>query len=477
MFGSIVLKELISNILSLRFTLSLAISLVLFTAGSVVFVQRYYQEMEEYATVTNANLQELGRAADDGLAAVSSQVQTIRTRPQLTGLFCSGFQNSMPNVFKTDVFRTFLPEVQTAGNFYIPHSRDLDWMLVVTLVLSFFAVLLTFDSLSGERERGTLPLALSNSVPRDLLLAGKYVGALLTLVIPLALGMLVSLIITSLSGLLYSPLEWLKIGVFILVSLLFLSVFLLLGMLVSSRVSSSSTSIVALLFLWVVTILIIPSGSKLIAQKLVSAPSRAQVEKEAQDAHLAIWQDPNKEAKFGEFCGNWSSNWDSNKRVNPPARARLFNAFADSYNRIYLDYVKRMEIQVETGRQAALVSPLTVYQRLAEALFGTGVAGFRSMYGQVNDYRAALKQFLADEDKKDPNSLHIFAWDVSMEDPRIFSHNPVDFNSLLRFQPKELSLAESLKAASWDIATLVILNLLLFAAVFVQFLRSDVRQR
>lgn len=477
MFGSIVLKELIANILSLRFTLSLAISLVLFTAGSVVFVQRYYQEMREYATVTNTNLQELGQAAEKGPAVLAQQVQTIRTKPLPTSLFCSGFQKSMPNVFKTDVFRTFLPAVQTTGNFYISRSHDLDWMLVVTMVLSFFAVLLTFDSLSGERERGTLSLALSNSVPRDLLLAGKYVGALLTLVIPLALGMLVSLIITSLSGLLYSPLEWLKIGVFILVSLLFLSIFLLLGMLVSSRVSSSATSIVVMLFLWVVTILIIPSGCKLIAQKLVGTPSRAQVEKEARDAHLAIWEDPNRDAKFGEFSGNWSSDWENNKRVNPPARARLFNAIADSYNRIYLDYVKRMEVQVETGRKAALVSPITVYQVLAEALFGTGVAGFRSMYGQVNDYRETLKQFLAEEDKKDPQSLHIFAWDVSMEDPRIFSHKPADFNSLPRFEPRESSLAESLKAAGWDIAILVILNLLLFAAVFVMFLRSDVRQR
>jgi hypothetical protein len=64
-----------------------------------------------------------------------------------------------------------------------------------------------------------------------------------------------------------------------------------------------------------------------------------------------------------------------------------------------------------------------------------------------------------------------------MEDPRIFSHKPVDFNFLPRFEPRELSLAESLKAASWDLAILVILNLLLFAAVFVLFLRSDVRQR
>jgi len=46
-----------------------------------------------------------------------------------------------------------------------------------------------------------------------------------------------------------------------------------------------------------------------------------------------------------------------------------------------------------------------------------------------------------------------------------------------RFEPKELSLGESLRTAGGDLTILIIINLLLFASLFVLFLRSDVRQR
>jgi hypothetical protein len=58
---------------------------------------------------------------------------------------------------------------------------------------------------------------------------------------------------------------------------------------------------------------------------------------------------------------------------------------------------------------------------------------------------------------------------------RTISHNPVDFDSVPKFQEHTMTLGQSLKLAIWDIGLLILINLGLFAGAFVSFLRYDVR--
>ncbi|MHC4324628.1 MAG: hypothetical protein ACYSUX_10180, partial [Planctomycetota bacterium] len=58
---------------------------------------------------------------------------------------------------------------------------------------------------------------------------------------------------------------------------------------------------------------------------------------------------------------------------------------------------------------------------------------------------------------------------------RAISHKPVDFETIPKFQERDLALGQSLKLAVWDIGLLTLFNLVFFAAAFVSFLRYDVR--
>ena len=66
---------------------------------------------------------------------------------------------------------------------------------MIGYVLSLIAILFTFDSISGERERGTLRLMLANSIPRHTVLLGKFLGALISISAPLTLAVLMNLLI------------------------------------------------------------------------------------------------------------------------------------------------------------------------------------------------------------------------------------------------------------------------------------------
>jgi len=468
MLATIIRKELLTNITSLRFVLAFLISVAVFVAGAFVFVDRYNSELSDYSEVTNSNLSGLNEASNN-MSQLANYVQTIQRKPKLIKLFCAGFEQTLPNTFRSDVFSVAIPEVIGETNFLVSQFVALDWMFVISLILSFFAILLTFDSLSGEKERGTLPLALSNSIPRDTVLLGKYLGAILTLGIPLAFGLLINLIIVNLSGLQFDSSQWLKIVVFIGVSILFLSVFLLLGMLVSSRSPKSSSSIVVLLLIWVIVAIIVPSTGRIISEKFVRVPSRTEVDRMINEAQRDIWDNS---GRYGKYAGNWGGDLNADW-INPPARARLYNALTDAKTRIIEDYINRMIEQVNFGRRVTKISPATIYQTISEAIFGTGVPRFQSLFYQVDRYKNILKNFLIEEDKKDPDSWHLLAWNH----PRIFSRKGVDYDAVPKFAESDPPMGEALKIAAWDISALILLNILLFTAIYVSFLRCDVRQR
>ena len=55
-----------------------------------------------------------------------------------------------------------------------PNAMAIDWVFIITYLLSFIPFLFTFDAISGERERGTLRLCFANSISRSALLVGKF---------------------------------------------------------------------------------------------------------------------------------------------------------------------------------------------------------------------------------------------------------------------------------------------------------------
>ena len=154
-----------------------------------------------------------------------------------------------------------------------PDVTKIDWVFVIGYVLSLLALLFTFDSVSGERERGTLRLMLANSIPRHTVLLGKFLGALISISIPIALAVLINLLIISTSSAVHLNSEaWERLGIIIVVGLVYTCLFLALGLLVSTRTQRSSVSLVVLLLAWVIFVIFVPSTLASIASGL-SSPS------------------------------------------------------------------------------------------------------------------------------------------------------------------------------------------------------------
>ena len=474
MIRYIIGKEILENLLSLRFILAMLLSITLFTAGSVVFVHQHRQEMQDYWRHTNENLAELSGQAEQ-LNRLPFHQQTLWKKPQALALCAGGGERYLPPFFTADVFHVDLRDLETQGNFLLPTFRDVDWAFIIATLFSFMAISFTYDAFSGEKQAGTLRLILSQSAARHAVFLGKFVGALITLGIPLLAGLLISLIIVMVSGVatIAAPQGW-GILAIIVRSGLYLSLFSLAGLFVSSRTAHPATGIVILLCVWVVLVLLIPSLGRILSDTYYKSPSLTEFRQRVVETKQQVLADL-EAGKFGQNA--FESHPDRNHpSTNPTAAARFWNALSESIARVYEDQHNRMLAQARAGRRIAGVSPVVVYQRAAETLAGTGVERYARLYRQIVRYQDALKTFVLDKDAEDPNSLHLlFDFSYAVQRWETISKRPVDFSTVPKFEERQTTWAESVQQVIWDMGLLVLFNLVFFAAAFVSFLHYDVR--
>jgi ABC-type transport system involved in multi-copper enzyme maturation permease subunit len=150
----IIRKEILENLLSLRFMLSLILIISLFAASSFIFVGKYRQESGDYWKKTNKNLSDL-RKPLSRLNDLAFHEQQIFRKPKALALCAEGYEKSFPNYVKFNIFTIGLPEVKGSVNFTLPYFSDVNWVFIISLILSFVAFVFTFDSNCGEKEAGT----------------------------------------------------------------------------------------------------------------------------------------------------------------------------------------------------------------------------------------------------------------------------------------------------------------------------------
>lgn len=467
MLGLLTMKEFLAHFKSLRFQISFLLIVGIMTFSGLMFSIKYRQELEDFSQNRIENSDLLSEHAEN-LSTVAFSRQQVYTAPSPLELLAEGRRKLLPNSFKVNVFTLSYPEQKTRANYLLSRFNDLDWSFIIVYFLSFLALLLTYDAISGEREDGTLRLLMSYSVGRDKVLLAKFLGAFLIIIIPLALGILVDILILMVSGSVAFELShWAKLLCVIGVSVVFLSLFLFIGLLVSTRSAHSVVSMISLLLIWTVLVIIIPSTGKIFATKFYRIPSRAIVDKEITEKRREIWSnragDPSPEKNPGR--------WDGDPFApNVPYRSAMVNEMTSAGNKIYHEYIRKMLSQIRSARAFTMVSPAMLYQVTVENICNTGIARFERFFKDVNRYKDQLKQFVLDKDKRDKESPHLLnEWHSNC-----ISQKPVDFNRIPKFKEKDVGLKEAIRESMLLILVLIFSNMLIFLLAYASFLRGDI---
>jgi len=450
MFWTTVKRELVDHIISLRFSAIVVLTVVLMVTSVLVFSVTYEKAVKEYPRRIE---QLVGADGKVDLGAIPCQGgATVRRIPSPLA-FCSGTgERELPDQVVMALHG--LRAIQRTSDIgeILHGSAHVDWAFVVAVVLSFGAGLLTYKSVSGELRDGTLTLILSHPVPRSTVLLGKYFAALFALIAAFFLAISVSLIVLQSQGTMqFRGDDWVKLGLFGLVSVAYLSTFILIGLLCSVFTRSPLISAVAFLFVWTVLVFVIPNLGGILAGQIGNIKTPLQIREMA----MAIPDQLSLTPGMGD---------------DEVASVKLRRELAKE--RLLSEYLQSLIWQVHLGQDMTRISPTSTFSYAAERIVGGGT--FRLMHFVKNAvrFREGFFQAVIEADKQDPESQHRYVPWWCGNNP--FSHRVVDLGPAKEFRDSPPSSIESLVAAFWDLFLLILYNILTFAITFWRFIRRDV---
>ncbi|MFH1940657.1 MAG: ABC transporter permease subunit, partial [bacterium] len=186
MFRILFQKEIHDSLLSLRFVIALILCMILIPVGMFVNLKDYEKRMHSY----EQSVQIYQQDHPDERSISRGGAKGFR-KPSLFSIFSLGLDYHLPTTVHSD------PEdgISFSNDRGVdnPHSMLLgkvDLLFNVSIVISLLAIIFTFNSVTGEKEMGTLKLTLSNTIPRHVILLAKLAGNFLVLFIPFLISLL-----------------------------------------------------------------------------------------------------------------------------------------------------------------------------------------------------------------------------------------------------------------------------------------------
>ena len=466
MIWHIAKRELYDNLNSLRFALTTVLLLGLMLTNAVVHlreqpsrVQRYLAAVTDARNVLEARADSLYELARKGPGKLYKKPSTLHFCAEGGDPFLAGAVESHHYFWENGDLKSFWQMRYPAATLNLTNIRPdvtkIDWAFVIGYVLSLIALLFTFDSVAGERERGTLRLMLANSVPRHTVLGGKFLGALMSISIPFALAVLINLLVLSTSSTIsLGPDAWGRLGIIFLVGLLYTCLFLALGLLVSTRVQRSTVSLVMLLLTWVTLVVFMPSVLALIASGFSSPISEDELRvtrKQINDKHLE---------EYRRVLGRSRSE-------TLHAGSKYVTHEAVEQERLVEKRLDEQIAQVQLARSITRISPTAVLQHLLESFAGTGFERHLQFLENAQRHASEYRKFIVDTDRGDPESLHLIGVQKAM------SQKPVSPKSIPIFEDS-ISLSKDFNTAAIDLLLLTLFFVVLFSGAYLAFVRVEV---
>lgn len=452
-------KELLNNLVSFRFIIIFLLCCTLILVSAYTMRDKYGKRMKEYSAAVKIHRQELvDGQRDDDLQSIAMNGYKLDKPPTPLSTIVEGMEGSAGRFAKVNVMPLSKPLLEggTGDDPMFVYFGTLDIMYIVRSVLSLVAILLTYDAISGERENGTLKLALSNSVPRHVVLLAKCIGGYITFLLSFLVPALIGLLILITSGnVSFSGAGWLRLILILLASVLYMGFFLMLGLTVSSRTSRSVTALMILLFIWVVAVMAVPKISTIIAAQIRHVPSLQEVEAEKDAVAAQIMRE-----------GQERLRREMQEKGGPQIRGVLLDhQMIESINKekgeIDANYESKKLSQFRLASQISRISPASAYTYAAIGLAGTGMDRQERFLDSISSYKMEFAQY--------------FDGIIKKQDGGNSDNARFEVGKMPTFSFREMSISESWSKVKIDVLILFLLVICFFMIAYVGFIRGELK--
>ncbi len=466
MIWHIAKRELYDNLNNLRFGLTTALLLGLMLTNAIVHLQEHPARLQTYLTASEearnaletltGSLYELARQGPGRLYKKPSDLHFCAAS---SDTFLPDTVQGKHHVWVNGDLKSFWRMVYPPATPNLTNIRPavmkVDWGFISGYILSLVALLLTFDSVSSERERGTLRLMLTNSMPRHVVLVGKFLGALFTLNIPFTFAVLMNLLVISTASTVHiSASGWGRLGIIYCITLLYMCIFLALGLLVSARVGRSVVALVILLLTWVTFVVFTPNLLASIASRrapLMSADELRARQKQVNEEQVE---------KYWNTLGG-------SEQENMRAGSDYVIKDVATQQRLIDEHLARQVAQVKRARSITRISPAAIFHYLLESFAATGFERHLQFLENAQRYAREYMEFIVYTDKADPESLHFVGVREGM------SQRAVIPESIPVFEDTR-SLTRNFDSTATELLLLVLFLIVLLLGSYLTFVRVEV---
>jgi len=511
-------KQLLINLLSYRFVVGFILCQVLFVLATLILVNDYEERVKAYGEAVSRQQERIEKVKV--YSDLIREPLTLYKPPAKLSPICTGFEKTLANQASLNYHQ--IPELEVGRqekNALLAALGSIDLVTVIQLVLGLLVLLFAHDTVSGERERGTLALSLSGPLPRHKFLLGQYLGGMITIATVFLVGILLALFLMKRSSAVnLDQADWMRLGLIVVISLVYLSALYLLGITASILSKRSTTALVVLLFFWIVFIVIFPNLTSALAARLKPVPARGVVTERVALLRREFWTRVYAESSRDLPRPEHNFDYIEGRSVYSGGLAypiRIYYApreiieweleglkrflpieieYAGKIHAVHADYERQLDAQARLARILARLSPAWSYYNTASSLAGTDAETQMAFLDRARRYRNQLMDYVSSKDglfsyrfftRREPRSfkstpeldllkgqgdrLHQeigTGWD---------SVPPLDLRDRPPFNHSTFRVRDSLLNSLPDLVLLVFLNLAFFLAAHVCFLKTDVR--
>lgn len=493
-------KELLEQLTSRRFIYCTLIVVSLIWVIGLLRIEGHERGQAEKDRIVAETADEIRKI--DKYSKLRTKV--VRT-PSPLEVFDRGVTEQKSSVVPIEIYQIpYLADkhtLATTGNPLLAIIGALDVVHVIQIFLSLLAILFACESISGEKEEGTLALMLTTNVSRMQVVIGKFLGGITVFNIPIFLGFL-GLVIFFIASehVQLTEVDWVGLIGTWMASLFYIAIFYLIGMAISCYTHNTSTSLIYSLFIWTLLVIILPSSVTFFVNQQFHRQADTQKAKAMEDE---LWSKYEKRTNdlvrtagvdgtypplylvsnmYGYDGG--STPGFSTGAIRKDARIADFLNILRAGENLRLEYAQKVwnacrsfwedrpRSLIRLNARLQRITLAGAYLEVTGGLAGTDTGSFYDFINQARQYREQLLDYLRAHDAF--GSIEFVGAPSFTSEERAAKRSALDLSDLPVFAERREPLSQRLSRIAPGLLSLFIYGGLTWLVVIRLFFRYDI---
>jgi ABC-type transport system involved in multi-copper enzyme maturation permease subunit len=504
MIWHIAKKDFLLNIISARFIIGLLLCLIVipFTIG--ISIDEYKSQLRIYAIDKEKSEMEW-----KDIRVYSDLKPEIIKHPEPLGILYKGINQNIGNKVKIYLQEyPFFPtgHSSTRDNPFLNAFFSLDFITVLSIVLSLLALIFSYDLLTREHEDGTLKLIFSNHNSRITFLIGKIAGILISLLPILVFCFLLSSLFIVLSpDIKLQVSDWIRTIILFIFSVLYVLIFILIGTFISALVKHSSTAIVLSMLCWIWFVFLWPVSASYLSKSFVKTDLYDNVRNSLDDLNKEYgkregeqwteiqkrlnmtgtnwWNATGGEDGYFETYGSPSETMEFHRQLNTwkePVRL----SYADRKWPVQKKYLDGLILQHKVEQNLSWLSPSEIFEQAASCLCRSSERDFLRYMDETRRYRETIVTYLKENKlfekyiyftPQDPATF-VSTSEYTKGNNKVPDHfNTLSLRDVPQFTDQPAGIDTSLNDALSGIVAFIVISILLLSGSIIAFNRYQLR--